>query len=386
MRWTRLMAAVLCLGWVVGCTLPQPQALAESHSKAAQVEGLLHSMTLDEKLCQLFFITPEPLTRGGLVKAMTQKLRSGLEAFPVGGIVLFADNIQSGKQLTALLSGLQQAAMQKRGIGLLLGVDEEGGGVARVANKLKLKAKTPAAGVLGKDGSPEAAYQAGVQIGTYLEDYGFTLDFAPVADVRTDLDDTEIRSRAFSDDPQIVADMTARFVQGLEEQGVLSVLKHFPGHGSAVGNAHDGRSISTRSVTQWEACDWLPFRAGIDAGARVVMTSHQTAAVVDNQSPASLSYRITTELLREKLGFDGVVITDALRMDAIADFYSSGEACVRAILAGADMLLTPKNFTNALEGLREAVDTGRLSEERIDQSVRRILMLKQEAGLLAPSV
>lgn len=255
--------------------------------------------------------------------------------------------------------------------------------MARVSKKLRLKNPVPAMSEVAADGDPQAAYEAGAKIGAYLSGYGFTLDFAPVADVRFDVKNAEITDRSFGRDAPAVADMTASFVRGLQDEGVLAVLKHFPGHGSASGNSHTGMAVSDRTADEWRACEWLPFRAGIDAGARIVMISHQVARQVDAGSPASLSRTVVTEMLRGELGFDGVVITDALRMQAVSDSYGSGEACVRALEAGCDMLLLPKNFTNGYNGVMEAVEEGRLTEERIDQSVLRILTLKAQRGLIS---
>lgn len=359
--------------------------LPSTKDDAQWAKDMLSSMTLHQKVCQLFFITPEPISKVSSVTKVNQRVRTGLQNFPVGGIILFPVNITGHAQLISLTAELQAAATSSGcGIPLFIGVDEEGGGVARVGNKLRLKEKPPSAGTLGAKGDVLQAQQAGSSIGSYLYRYGFNLNFAPVADVRTTLKDTEIQSRAFSDDPHTTAKMVAAYVKGLQGEGILATLKHFPGHGSAVGNSHDGRSISTRTQEQWMTFEWLPFQAGLDAGAQILLMSHQTAAVIDNQSPASLSQRIVTEFLRETLNFDGIVITDALRMNAITNFYSSEEACVLALLAGVDMLLLPKNFTNAYEGIMTAINQNRLTEERIDQSVYRILLLKRKSGMIHP--
>ena len=380
--------ALACLAALFLALLPGAQAAPlssvskETPAEKAALDALLAEMTLEEKICQLFFITPEPICREGSVTSVTYGVENGLARYPVGGIILFPNNMKSERQLTALISGMQKAALKRRGIGLFVGVDEEGGGISRVATKLRLAEKQPAAGEIGRTGEPEQAFQAGAAIGGYLSRYGFNVNFAPVADVRTGLENTEIGSRSFGDAPQAVSEMVTNFVRGVQSQGVLAVLKHFPGHGSAVGNAHEGRSISTRGVGQWREAEWLPFQAGLEAGAGMVMMSHLTAAVVDNRHPASLSPRIVSELLRQELGFDGVVITDALRMDAIAASYGSGEACVLALKAGVDMLLLPKNFSNALEGVRAALDSGELPPARVEESVRRILLLKMRSGLV----
>ena len=342
----------------------------------ALVERRLSQMTLDEKICQLFFLTPESFSRLSLVTKPSNALASALKKTPVGGVIFFSDHFVSVAQTQRLCAFIQQNA--SNGVLFFLGTDEEGGGVSRAINKLGLQ-KAPSFSDI-TDAS--AAYNAGSLIGSQLTMLGLNFDFAPVADVRTDLDDVEITARSFGYDATQVAELTGSFTQGLTNRGIIATLKHFPGHGSAVGNSHDGKSVSTRTVKQWRSCEWLPFRSGLDAGAEVVLLSHQVAAVVDHAFPASLSPIIVTGLLRGELGFDGVVITDGLRMDAISDNYSSGEACVLALEAGADMLLLPKNFSNALEGVRNAVQSGRITEARIDESVRRILTLKDRHGLL----
>ena len=271
--------------------------------------------------------------------------------------------------------------MDAGGIGLFIGVDEEGGGVSRVANSLKLSDKQPAPGRIG---SPDQAYESGRVIGGYLSEYGFNLDFAPVADVRSDIGNAEITVRSYGRDPEFVARMVVRFMEGLRTNGVISVLKHFPGHGAVSGNTHSGSGTSQKTLEEWRVTDFVPFTAGIEAGADIVMVSHQLAVAVDPDCPASLSSKVIS-LLRNELGFEGVVITDALRMDAVHDSYGTAEACVLALEAGADMLLLPYNFTNAYEGVMQAVKDGRLTEERIDESLLRILSLKERCNLL-PSI
>ncbi|MCI5956724.1 MAG: glycoside hydrolase family 3 protein [Clostridiales bacterium] len=358
-------------------------ALAQEGEAALNTaDALLTQMTLEEKVAQLFFVRPEDFSRISSVSKPSAKLERAFERFGVGGVILFPENMKTEKQLIQLTEAMREYAKKQRGIDLFLGVDEEGGSVARVAKKLRLKEPVPSMSIIGETEDSQQAYEAGRRIGGYLSEYGFTLDFAPVADVRMDVERAEITKRSFGYDARLVAGMVKAFTQGLQEQGVLAVLKHFPGHGAASGNSHNGAAVSTRTLEEWRACEWVPFQEGIQAGAKVVMISHQIAATVDNAAPASLSYRIVTELLRGEMGFDGVVITDALRMKAVSEAYGSGEACVKAIEAGCDMLLLPKNFSNGYNGVMDALEDGRLTEARIDESVRRILTLKAEWGLL----
>ena len=352
----------------------------DSIADQSRVEDMIDMMTLHEKVCQLFFVQPEQFSQIEQVNRYSKKLGRAISRFPVGGIILFGRNI-TRKNIAGLNAGLQQAAQDAGGIGLFIGVDEEGGGVSRVANSLRLPEKQPAP---GKTGSPDQAYESGRIIGSYLSEYGFNLDFAPVADVRSDVGNAEITVRSYGNDPETVARMAVRFMEGLRVNGVIPVMKHFPGHGAVSGNTHSGSGVSQKTLEEWRETDFVPFIAGIEAGADVVMVSHQLAVAVDPDHPASLSAKVVG-LLREELGFEGVVITDALRMDAVHDSYGTGEACVLALEAGADMLLLPYNFTNAYESVMQAVKDGRLTEERIDESLLRILSLKERYGLL-PSI
>lgn len=358
-------------------------ARAEEEDYVRMAREALDRLTLEQKVAQLFFVRPEDFSRMSEVTEPTVRLENAFGRFLVGGVVLFADNIISGQQLSRLNQAMRGYGLAAGGAAPFVAVDEEGGAVARVAKKLRMEDPVPAMSEIGATGEAQNAHAAGSRIGAYLREYGFTMDFAPVADVRIEVENPEITSRSFGFDAEATARMTAAFVQGLQEQGVLAVLKHFPGHGGASGNSHTGRAESARTAEDWRACEWLPFQAGIAAGAEAVLMSHQTALLVDPELPASLSPVIVTELLRGELGFDGVVITDALRMQAVTELFGSGEACVRALEAGCDMLLLPYNFTNGYNGVMDALEEGRLSEERIDQSVLRILTLKAKHGLLS---
>ena len=306
-------------------------------------------------------------------------MREHLRSYPVGGIVLFATNISSQSQMTALIRDFQRSA----GNSLLVAVDEEGGPVARLANSSAFDLpKFPSASAIGTTGDPEQARTMGRTIGGYLKHYGFNLDLAPVADVNSNPLNPVIGRRAFSSDPDVTAGMVRAAVQGFHEAGMLCTLKHFPGHGDTLEDSHAGTATSTKTWKEMKAVELLPFEAGIAAGADVVMAAHITTPnATEDGLPASLSYTMLTERLRGELGFTGVICTDGLGMKAITDHYSLAEAAIAALDAGADLLLLPADLQEAFDGVVAAVESGRISEERLDESVRRILTLKEKAGL-----
>lgn len=235
----------------------------------------------------------------------------------------------------------------------------------------------------GAAGDTAAVEAMGKKLGGQVKGAGFNVDFAPVADIVTNPNNTEIGDRSFSSDPAVASDMVAAMTRGLQEGGVLACLKHFPGHGSTEADSHLGTSVTNRTLDELREAELLPFRAGIEAGAGMIMVSHMSApAVTGDNTPCDLSPAVVTDLLRTELGYDGVVITDAHNMGAITANYTPGEAAVLAIEAGCDLILMPDDLDAALQALRDAAADGTLTETRIDESVLRILTLKAKAGLL----
>ena len=302
------------------------------------VEESVAGMTLEQKVAGLFFVTPEQLTGVGQAVQAGEGTQEALATWPVGGLVYFKQNIQSEEQLREMLANTASYST----FPIFLGVDEEGGRVARVADALGLENVGPMADI-GSTGDVQAAYTANQTIGTYLASYGFNVDFAPVADVLTNEDNAVIGDRAFSGDPQTVADMVAGAVEGLQSAGVSACLKHFPGHGDTAGDSHTGAAETDRTKEEMDAAEFLPFRSGIETGADMVMVGHISApSLTDGEKiPASLSEEIITGILREELGYDGIVITDAMNMAAVTDYYEADVAAIMALKAGADMILMP---------------------------------------------
>ena len=337
------------------------------------VEESVAGMTLEQKVAGLFFVTPEQLTGVGQAVQAGEGTREALAKWPVGGLVYFKQNIQSEEQLKEMLAN----TVSYSSFPIFLGVDEEGGSVARVADALGLENMGPMADI-GSTGDVQAAYAANQTIGTYLSSYGFNVDFAPIADVLTNPDNTVIGDRAFSDDPQTAADMVAGAVEGLQSAGVSACLKHFPGHGDTAGDSHTGAAETDRTKEEMAAAEFLPFQSGIEAGADMVMVGHISAPNLTGgeKVPASLSEEIITGILRSELGYDGIIITDAMNMAAVTDYYEADVAAIMALKAGADMILMPEDFQQAYEGVLQAVQDGTVSQERVDDSLKRIYRVK----------
>lgn len=336
------------------------------------VESCISEMTLEDRVAGLFMITPEALT--GVDKAVKagDGTKEALEKYPVGGLVYFEQNIRSKDQITEMLANT--TAMSKYPI--FLAVDEEGDSVSRVAGALKLD-KIASGKVLGETGNPDNAYEAYNKVGSYLIEYGFNLNFAPVADVLTNPDNDAIGKRSFGSDADMVSAMVASSVKGLEECGVTACIKHFPGQGSADGDTHDGLASTERTPEQLRETELKPFAAGVEAGAQMIMVGHMAVpSITGDNTPSSLSKDIITEILREEMGYNGVVITDALNMAAISEYYDSAQAAVMALKAGADMLLMPEDFEAAYEAVLAAVADGTISEARINDSLARVYRIK----------
>ena len=349
--------------------------VSEEEELEKKIQAQISEMSLEKKIYQLFFVTPESLTGVDMVTQAGDATKAALEQYPVGGIIYFSQNIEDETQITTMTSNSQSYSK----IPLFIGVDEEGGSlVARIANNPNFQVPTfPDMKEIGASGDPYKAYEVGSSIGSYLKEYGFNMDFAPDADVLTNPENTAIGSRSFGSDPQLVSQMVAEEVKGLEEQNVTAVLKHFPGHGSTAEDSHNGAAVVNRSLEELRSAEFLPFEAGIQAGADVVMVGHlQVPQIIPDDTPASLSSVMITDILRNELGFDGLVITDSLSMGAVTEYYTPAEAAVMCIQAGGDMLLIPEDFHQAYQGVLDAVNNQTLSEERINESLTRILRVK----------
>ena len=342
-----------------------------SRSKDLAIKHLINNMSLREKVGQLFIIRPDSL---GITDSVDTAAASLYEKYPAGGFCLFAKNIRDPKQLVKLNSGLHKLGK----LSPIIFTDEEGGSVSRVANNRNFDVeKFSNMQSVAASGDSQDAYDVGFTIGSYLVKYGLDGSFAPVADVNTNPENPVIGSRAFGTDPLIAAAMVKRTVEGFCDAGCISCLKHYPGHGDTDSDTHKGTASTDKSWDEIKSCEMVPFISGINSGCQVVMAAHISApAVTGSDEPASLSYCLITEKLRQELGFEGVIITDSMEMKAISAEYSSAQAAVLAINAGCDIVLMPVDYKAAFDGVVNAVLSNKISARRLDESVERILKLK----------
>ena len=339
---------------------------------------ILEQMTLGEKVCQMFLVTPETLTGFQTVTAAGNITLGALEQYPVGGLIYFSTNLVDDEQTNTMLKNTTVYARENHDIPIFLAVDEEGGRVARIGSNPKFSVeKVPCMKEIGDSGDLSKAYDVGDTIGAYLSELGFNLDFAPDADVLTNPSNTVIGDRSFGTDAVCVSNMMLEVADGLLDNGVIPCVKHFPGHGSTAGDTHQGLAYTDKTLEELMSCELVPFQTAVDNGLPMIMVSHiSVPSVTGDDTPASLSHFLVTELLREQMGFDGIVITDGMGMGAIEDNYESGEAAVLAVQAGCDMLLITADFPEAYQAVLDAVEDGRISEQQIDASVKRILRIK----------
>lgn len=369
-----VLLVVVCVrrGQTAAQPEPTPRTSAQVQQDAAQM--LLDGMTTREKICQLLIVHPEVLTDGGMVTAVTDKLSAALQDYPVGGFLLSAGNMTSGEQLSALTSALSAACPTAP----LVTVDEEGGRVARLMNTVgttKLNSMYSYRGL-----GTQVAYDNAQTLARDIAAYGFNTDFAPVADVWTNRQSNAIGDRAYSDDYDEAAELVAAAVSGFRDAGIICCLKHFPGHGSTAADSHNGAATVDKTLPQLRQEDLKPFVSGIAAGADMVMVGHLTVLAMDDL-PASLSHKIVTNLLRYDLGFRGVIVTDGLQMQALAQ-YTDGEKAVLALSAGNDMLLEISDVPGTVAAVEQALADGTLTQAALDQSVLRVLQLKLSHGIV----
>lgn len=338
-----------------------------------KIEAYMQEMTIEEKIGQLFMIAIRKDNQGIPITQMNEEVKELLATYPVGGIILFKENIETTEQVEKLISDLQASST----IPLFIGVDEEGGNVSRVGSNSQIsELPFQAAFSIGETGDTQLAYKEALRMGELLNSLGFNMNFAPVADIYNEPNNTVIGKRSFGKTAETVTPMVISFAQGLAKEGIQPVLKHFPGHGNTLEDSHEGLAYITKSLEELEAEEIIPFTKALESGVGALMRGHLVVKGVDEHTPASLSTIWGKYLLNHYDGDNILLMTDAMDMGAIRNKYSVEEAALLCIEAENDICLMPADIGKAYNALLESYKEGKLTEERINRSVRKILSKK----------
>lgn len=350
----------------------------------------IENMTMEEKVGQM--LMPDFRTwKGNNVIEMNEEIAQLVKDYHLGGVILFRENTVTAEQTTKLVHAYQEAAEK---YGLLISIDQEGG----IVTRLQMGTDFPGNMALGAGRSEELAEKVGKAIGEELNALGINMNFGPVLDVNNNPDNPVIGVRSFGENPELVGKLGNAYIKGLHETGTAATAKHFPGHGDTAVDSHLGIAEVPHDLKRLKEVELYPFQQVMDAGIDAIMTAHVTFPKIDNTKaisqldgteiavPATLSHKVLTGLVREDMGFKGVIVTDAMNMKAVADHFGPVDAAIRAVKAGTDIVLMPVGLEAVAKGLYNAVNTGDISTERIEQSVERILTLKLNRGIVKAEV
>lgn len=331
----------------------------------------ISKMTLQQKVAQMLMVSIEGTE-------VDDDFKSFISECEAGTVILFGNNITSASQLTRLTNDIKECAGD---IPFIIGMDEEGGRVTRLPQDVQ---SMPSAFEVASSKNSDYCYDAGRQIGTQLKSFGLHTGFSPVLDIWTNPENTVIGQRAYGKTSDEVCTYGIAAMNGIKDSGAIPVVKHFPGHGDTVTDSHYGLPTVSKTKDELWQTELIPFKTAIENNVPAVMVAHILCTQIDNKYPASLSSKAVTSLLREEMGFNGVVLTDDLTMGAIVEEYSLGQAGVLAVKAGCDILTVCHSYDNAnevFEAVVNAVEKGEIDQSRIDESVKRILKLKKDYNI-----
>ncbi len=410
----RLTSAFCALFLLLSCLRPPAcAAQADAGDKAREIAA---GMPLRDKITQLLFvdfrkwmtldgeqtisrIAEDPAYTGEPVTQINAEIAQMLAEYRFGGVILFSENLKSTEDSVHLVREMQRASLRKGGLPPFLGADQEGGNVTRLGQGTCL----PGNMAIGATGKTEYAYEAGAVTGRELRAVGLNINFSPVSDVNDNPENPIINLRSFGSDPDMVSKMAVSMSRGIQSAGVVAVGKHFPGHGNTSSDSHTSLPLVEKDLDELRETELLPFQALIDADIGMLMCAHIQFPALDKTTfrsvsdgqeivvPATFSSVILKDLLRGRMGYDGVIITDAMDMDAIAKHIAPPDAVVRALAAGADMICMPAKLRSPSDAAKiedillavtDALRQGVLTQAGIDQSVERVVRLKIEFGLL----
>lgn len=336
----------------------------------SKVEETIDQMTLEEKVGQLLVIGVEGTS-------FSSEMDNLIRNYHVGGVIIMGRNVATTNEILQLINGIKKANELNK-TPLFLSVDEEGGRVSRLPVGIP---KLPTSAQIGKLNDESVSYRAGTYLAGVLNEFGYNMNFAPVLDVNSNPRNPVIGNRSFGSDPYQVAKLGISTMHGMMDNGIIPVVKHFPGHGDTVVDSHKALPKVETTLEALRNVELVPFQKAIEEGADAVMVAHILFPALDPDYPSSMSKAIITGLLRNEMKFEGVIITDDLTMGAIANDYTIPEAAVQSFIAGSDQLLVVRDYEvqlNTFNAFIKAIETGEITEERLNESIKRILTLKEK--------
>lgn len=362
----KILITILLLIVLVGCTSNKKKELTIKD----RVEDTLKSMTIDEKIGQMITIYYNSPT-------MDSTLKKAIEEVKPGGFILFSENMSSYDGTLKLIKDIKELSS----VPMFISVDQEGGIVQRL---LSIKgvdvSNIPSMYEVGLKDDLDLTYEVGKLIAEELRVFGVNMDYAPVIDVYSNPNNTVIGKRAFGTTTDIVSKHGLKLAEGLSSNGVIPVFKHFPGHGNTETDSHYDLPVVTKTKDELMNSDLIPFKDAINNNSKVIMIGHLAVpSITNDNTPASLSKELITDFLKKELNYKGLVVTDALNMGALTKYYSKEEICGKAVEAGVDILLMPTSSRTCLKSVKDALNNKKITEEQINDSVRKILKLKYES-------
>lgn len=374
-RWILMISIFFLL--LLGLCIGQKDKLSfwlSSLKEKREIENQINSMNLDEKVGQL-------VISGFKGETISEELKELIEKSHIGGVILFSSNIKDSNQLIELTNSIKDINSISDGIPIFISVDQEGGRVSRLPKDIE---KFPSAAHIGDHGDENYSYKVGNTLGQVIKTFGFNLNFAPVLDVASNPENKVIGDRAFGDNEDLVRRMGLQFMNGLRSSNVISVVKHFPGHGDTKEDSHYELPYLNHHKERLDAIEFVPFKKAIDDGTDGIMVSHIVLKNIDNKNPATMSKAVVTDILRKEFNYEGVIFTDDINMGAIANNYLLRDAVIKTIDAGVDVIVSSKGVEDTkfiIEIIKDALKKGDISEERIKESLNRILKLKYKYSL-----
>lgn len=372
--------------WIVATSIVKPtlsksikievlRKMTDEELQHNKIMNIMSKMTIEEKIGQMFMVGFDGIT-------VPSSLKQAIKNKHFGNFIYFGVNVTNPKLVAKMSKELQNLVMNENGIPAFISIDQEGGMVVRFVEEA-----THFIGSMGlvATGNSQNAYQVGRYSGLELLNYGINNNLAPSLDVNNNPQNSVIGIRSYSDNPQVVTEYGLQMIQGLKDSNVMATVKHFPGHGDTSVDSHYGLPIINHNKERLYQVELAPFIEAIKAGVDSIMSAHIIFSAVDNEQPATLSYKVLTELLREELGYNGIIITDEMRMSAIYNNFGQAEAAILAVQAGADILLYSESTSTSLvayDAVLQAVRNNVISEERVNESVYRILSKKMKYGLM----